>query len=163
MIDKDIKVNIADTLFQVRAVAIIIDNDRILFQKRKNDEFWALPGGKVKVGEKSKDTINRELREELELEKFTVKDCNSVAEYFFTYKNCFTHQYIFTHLVDVSNDEWIIKEEKEFLGREKDKDLIFSWFPMDALKDVAIKPDFLIEQLDNIQKEKFHFISYIQK
>jgi len=44
---RDIRVMIDDVKFGVRAVGVIKFNNRILFQKRKNEEFWALTGGVV--------------------------------------------------------------------------------------------------------------------
>lgn len=42
---EDIRLMIGDVKFSARAVAVIQKKGKILFQKRKNDEFWALPGG----------------------------------------------------------------------------------------------------------------------
>ena len=50
-----------DTLHLCR---FIKKNNRILFQKRKQDEFWALPGGAIEVTERGRDVVKRELEEE---------------------------------------------------------------------------------------------------
>ena len=55
--EKDINVKIQDVLLNVRAVAIIVHDNKVLFQKRKQDEFWALPGGKIRVGETTKKLL----------------------------------------------------------------------------------------------------------
>ena len=163
MKDRDINIKIQDTLLNIRAVAIIVHDNKILFQKRKNDEFLALPGGKVRVGEKSIDTINRELREELEIHNFEIKNCNSISEYFFTFKNTSTHQYIFSYIVEVDDKEWIIEEKGIFNGKELDKDLIFNWFSIDSLDCVSIKPDFLKKQIENIKNGELIFTSYSEE
>ena len=65
MKEKDINVKIYDYILNCRAVAIIIKNNKILFQKRKQDKFWALPGGKIRIDETGEEAIKRELNEEL--------------------------------------------------------------------------------------------------
>ncbi len=161
--EKDINIKIADILLNVRAVAVIVHDDKILFQKRKQDEFWALPGGKIRAGEKSEDAIKRELREELELNNFNVERCNSISEYYFTFDNTLIHQYIFSYVVSVDNNEWILAEKSEFDGKEKKENLVFKWFDIESLIDAPIKPDFLKEQIDSIKNNDIMFTSYTEK
>lgn len=161
--EKDINVKIQDVLLNVRAVAIIVHDNKVLFQKRKQDKFWALPGGKIRVGEKSEDTIKRELKEELELNSFNVERCNSISEYFFTFDNTLIHQYIFSYVVSVDNDEWILKEKSEFEGKEKNENLVFEWFDINSLENAPIKPDFLKTQIDDIKNERIMFTSYTEE
>ncbi len=163
MKEKDINVKIQDVLLNVRAVAIIVHDNKVLFQKRKQDKFWALPGGKIRVGEKSEDTIKRELKEELELNSFNVERCNSISEYFFTFDNTLIHQYIFSYVVSVDNDEWILKEKSEFEGKEKNENLVFEWFDINSLENAPIKPDFLKTQIDDIKNERIMFTSYTEE
>lgn len=161
--EKDINIKIQDVLLNVRAVAVIIYNNKVLFQKRMQDKFWALPGGKIRVGEKSEDAIKRELIEELELSVFNVDRCNSISEYFFTFDNTLIHQYIFSYIVSVGNSEWILNEKSEFNGKEKNENLVFKWFDINSLADASIKPDFLKEQIDNIKNNNIMFTSYIEE
>lgn len=51
----------------------LLKNNRILFQRRKADKFWAFPGGGIEVLERSKDVIVRELFEEIGLKDVKVE------------------------------------------------------------------------------------------
>ena len=158
----DINVIINDINFNCRAVAIIKYDDKILFQKQQKDKYWALPGGKIHILEKGEEAIKRELKEELGINEIKVQKCFSVSEYFFKYENNRYHQYIFSYIVNIPEKEWIFKQE-EFLGIEKEKNLIYKWITIENLKDNLIKPDFLASQLLNISKEEIQFISYEEK
>ncbi len=51
--------------FEIIARAVIIDNDKILLCKRKDRDYYFLPGGHVEFGEKTEDALAREIKEEL--------------------------------------------------------------------------------------------------
>jgi len=159
---KDINIKIEDIILNCRAVAVIISKNKILFQKRKDDEFWALPGGKIEVGATTKDTVKRELKEELNIANFEVSDVVTVSEYFFKFGNDKYHQYIFGHKVIVNCDEWIFNND-EFEGVEKNSNLVFKWLDIDKLDNAPIKPDFIKKQLDQITIQDLQFISYEEK
>lgn len=47
------------------ASAVVVDDDgRILLQRRRDNDLWALPGGGMEIGESIGETAAREVREE---------------------------------------------------------------------------------------------------
>jgi ADP-ribose pyrophosphatase YjhB (NUDIX family) len=50
--------------FDVRAAALLLDGERVLLHRLDGDTSWALPGGRVHLGEAA-DQVRREMREEL--------------------------------------------------------------------------------------------------
>ena len=159
MKNKDINIKIDDYTLNCRSVAIIINNNQILFQKKEKDKYWALPGGKISLGETTVTALERELKEELGLTNYKVESPILIAEHFFNFNQEKVHQYIFGHLVLLDTKEYIFNTN-EFKGIEKDKDIIFKWINMNDLTNTKIKPDFLITELINIDKKEIKFISY---
>ena len=153
---RDIRVMIEDIKFGARAVGVLKKNNRILFQKRARDEFWALPGGGIEVMERAKDVIVRELEEEIGLKAVTVKKPLWFVEYFFNFDNTNWHQYIIGYLLDINDDSEIIYKD-EFDGIEVEKNIIYKWIDLKDIKNAPIKPEYLKEKLLNTDND-FEFI-----
>lgn len=147
---KDINVDIQGVSFVCRSCAIIENKDKILFQKRKGDKFWALPGGKIEILEKTKEALMRELKEELGIEDISVGEVVSVTENFFKWDGKQVHQYIFTHKVHINEDKYNSIED-EFEGAEIGKNVIFKWIKKSELKNENIKPDYIVDQILNMK------------
>lgn len=156
----DITFKICNVRVNCRAVAIILNEGNILFKKRETDPVWALPGGKIRVGEKSEDTIKRKLNEEIG-EPVEVSNLYDVEENFFEYNGEQFHEYMFLYLAklkEYSN----LKKEKFFDGVEKKKYLKFAWFNKEELDIYNVVPieikDALKEIIDaneqNVVKSK---------
>ena len=97
----DIRLMIGNIKFGARAVAVIENNNKILFQKRKDNENWALPGGAIATMEKGEEVVLRELEEETGETEAKIKRPLWFAEYFFTFGGLTQHQYILGYLVDI--------------------------------------------------------------
>ncbi|MDD2392291.1 MAG: NUDIX domain-containing protein [Bacilli bacterium] len=145
----DINVKIADVNFSCRACAVVINEDKVLFQKKKGDRYWALPGGKIGVNEKTSDTVRIELEEELNITDFEVQNLISVTENFFKWNGEPIHQYIFTHKVKFIDTKYNNIEE-EFDGVEVGKNVIYKWIKISDLSTSLIKPDYVVNQLLNM-------------
>ena len=150
---KDINVKVNDINFVCRSCAVIRNGDKVLFQKRKNDKYYSLPGGKIEVLETVKDALKRELIEELGVE-VEVKDIVSVVENFFEFNNEKVHQYIFSYEVKLLDDKY--NNLDEFEGIETLKEVIFKWFDIDELDEEFIKPNYLVKQLKSNEKSLFY-------
>ena len=64
MEENDIRLMIGDVKFSSRAVGVLKKNNKILFQKKKTDLNWTLPGGAISTLERGKDVVKREFQEE---------------------------------------------------------------------------------------------------
>ena len=153
---RDIRVMIDNIKFGARAVGVLKKNNKILFQKRKNDEFWALPGGGIEVMERAKDVIVRELKEEIDLDNVKIIRPLWFVEYFFNFDNTNWHQYIIGYLLDIDDNSDIIYKE-EFDGIEEGKNIVYKWIDINDIKNAPIKPEYLKEKLINIEND-FEFI-----
>ncbi len=152
----DIRLMIGDIKFSARAVAVIIVNNKILFQKRKGDEYWALPGGAIATMETGEEVVLRELEEETGEGNAKVTRPLWFSEYFFEFGGKRQHQYILGYLVSLPEDSNLIKSD-EFDGIEEGKNILYKWINIKNIKTSPIKPDFLKNKLLNINSQ-YEFI-----
>ncbi len=141
---EDIRLVCDNIEFSCRSCAIIINDNKVLLQKKYGDSYWALPGGKIKYGESSYDAIKRELEEELSIDNIINQKLIDTNEYFFKIDSSQFHQFIFTYIVELSDYRRIDNSiERELI----DKTLLFQWFDLDRIDWNTIKPDYLREQI----------------
>ena len=77
MKERDLTLNVLDYKLNIRAAGIIIHNGKVLVHKNVNDDYYALVGGRVEIGENSATTLKREIQEEILHEgKFPVHKIN---------------------------------------------------------------------------------------
>lgn len=146
---RDIRLMIDNVKFGCRAVGVLKKNNKILFQKKKSDEFWALPGGGIEVTERAKDVVVRELKEEIGLSDVEIVRPLWFVEYFFTMNDEKWHQYIIGYLIDIDDKNEIIFKD-EFDGIEEGKNIIYKWVDLKELEYFPIKPNYLKEKLLNL-------------
>lgn len=151
---KDINVEISDNIFTCRVAALIEKNNKILLQKRLNDKVWALPGGKLRILEKTEDGIKREISEELGCGLLNLK-LISVSENFFEMKEKKAHQYIFTYECNLDTDKY--DDLEEFESIEIGKNVIYRWIDIEKLDKFEIRPDNIKEQLEEKKKGNMTF------
>lgn len=78
----DITIDGLDYVLNMRAWKIIIHNHKVLLHKNEISDYYAIIGGRVKIGEDSKSSTKRELEEEL-WKKVEIEDCLATIENFF--------------------------------------------------------------------------------
>ena len=60
----DITIDVEDYKLNIRAGVVIIHDNKILLHRNVNSDHYALPGGRVEIGESSEKTVKREIMEE---------------------------------------------------------------------------------------------------
>ena len=122
----------------------------ILVHKKKYDDFYALVGGNVKLGESTEKAIHREFGEELNI-SIEIKQLVWVVENFYTYDSKKVHEFMFVYLIDTNNE--LPAETFEMNSN------IFSWFSKSELSKVTLKPNFLNHTDDLIPNSTMHIIN----
>lgn len=142
--------------FNFRIAGVVMQNNKILLHRTEKDSFWALPGGRNEFNEFSKDTLIREIKEEIG-EKIEIGRLLWVVENFFEFDNKNYHELSFCYLMKFENDSHILYEE-EFNGKEEDMRLIFRWFDINELDSIEVYPTFIKKKILNLSESIEHIM-----
>lgn len=134
--------------FNFRSAAVIIHDDHLLIHQVVGDDFWALPGGRVEFLEASRQTIEREMLEELGMRCEVTQHLWHV-ESFYEFDSKHYHEmsnYFLVRLIDPPE----IISNADFAGIEETVNLVFRWIPLTELQQYNLQPAFLIERLTDL-------------
>lgn len=139
---RDILFDHGNARFSYRISALIVQNGRILLQCPVGTSDYAFIGGHVAFGETTKETLVREIREEIHADA-VIGDLTAVGEVFIdwgrlpdgTLRHC--HQIGLYFLATV--DESQLPAADRFCGYDEAGnerfDLEYIWFPLDELRE----------------------------
>ena len=133
MTQQDFRTKVGNTVFGVRATALIVQNRKLLVTKDKN-QYYTI-GGAIQVNERTEEAVVREVREELGI-KAQAGQLAFVVENRFEEDGVNYHNIEFHYLVDLLEDAPLIMQEDE-------KSQPCEWIDLDKLEDIQLVPAFL--------------------
>ena len=129
----DIHIHLPPYIVNLRAAAILRNNDNVLLCKLTHD-YWFLPGGRIQTGESSESALRRELREEIG-QTFTIDRLAVVAENFFRLDHQLVHEFCFFY-----EARWTGPRSLRPPAGARET---LRWFNLPELATVQLKPDFI--------------------
>ena len=130
---QDFRTKSNQTVFGVRATALIVKDNRLLVVEDE-DGFYTI-GGAIQVDEATEDAVVREVKEELGVASRAVQ-LAFVVENRFEQAEVHYHNIEFHYLVDLLEDAPLTMQEDA-------KSLPCRWLVLDDLHTVNLKPAFL--------------------
>lgn len=133
MTQQDFRTKVENTVFGVRATALIVPNHKLLVTKDKG-KYYTI-GGAIQVNESTEGAVVREVREELGV-KAQAGQLAFVVENHFEQDGVYYHNIEFHYLVDLLEDAPLTMQEDE-------KRQPCEWIDLDKLEDIQLVPAFL--------------------
>ncbi len=138
--------------FNLRAAAVIVNNEKLLAMTDERSPYFYLPGGKIALGETAEQAVLRELREELNIEASVIRPLY-IAQSFFTEEGSGErfHEICFYILVDCANTALVSRGES-FIINERHHTLEFEWLDIAGIENEYFYPVFLRKRLRELPK-----------
>lgn len=141
----------------LRTVGVLINGNKILVQRDKEGNEYALPGGHVKIGETLANALIREYKEETDVE-IRIKRLLWSEECFWEWKEKQAHNIAFYYLIEEC-ESFEIPDNGEFISHKDNCNVLIGWLPIEEIKNITIYPKFLKEEIYNLNEPIKHFVS----
>ncbi|MDP7988929.1 NUDIX hydrolase [Bacillus sp. MHSD_36] len=151
----DLTFKVEETCFNYRVGAICKHNNNILILQGDGEDFWYVPGGRVKMLENSEDALKRELAEELAV-PIEVKRLIWSVENFFTLSERKFHEISFYYEVELK--ELPVNGADQYILNEEDRTYKFKWVPVDELHAYNLQPVFIKEKVKDVFVHTEHIV-----
>lgn len=156
----DVKIKSSEGNFKMRVAGCLVINNKLLTVKICDNSFYCLPGGHVHLNESSKDAIEREFKEEVNIASEDNKLIAVVEGFFSNTDKTKLHEVCYYYLINTNDNI----EDKDYTYIENDEgklmNLEFKWVELNKLKDIDFRPRILIEKLE---KNSYYFEHLIDK
>ena len=147
--------------FNYRVGGACIVDGHVLLNRADFEDFWYLPGGRGEVLETSRETLARELREEMHI-GIEVGELLWIVENFFQYRDRDFHELALIYRFTVASNCPILDSAQEHRGIEDNGvEIIYRWFPIEDLNQVRLYPTFLQRGLANLPSSPVHMVERI--
>lgn len=138
-----------------RAAGVLVKDGRIFVQRERDGNEYALPGGHVKIGEESAESLRREFLEEAGVD-ICVGRLLWTEECFWEWKGKKAHNISFYYRVELCEGEVI---PEGFLPQGDNENVVMGWMDIDEIKSVTIYPEFLKEMIFDMDAPARHFVT----
>lgn len=144
--------------FRYRAVAIIVENDCVLFAGNEIDDYYYSIGGGVHIGKTAEEVVQREVFEETgihyEIEPLAIIHENFFVESTGKYKGLDSHEIALYFLMKSRGTQKLMSNS--FTQGVKEN---MHWIPIEDLDNVVAYPVFMKSYLQSKHKEILHIVT----
>ena len=146
-----------DYICDLRTVAVLVKDGKLLVQRDKDGQEYALPGGHVKIGETLECGLIRETREEMGVE-IRCKHLLWSEECFWEWNGRQAHNIAFYYEIELC-EGYEIPDHGEFVSQKDNCDVVIGWMPLEKLSEIVIYPEFIREEIYHLDGPMKHFVS----
>ncbi|GAC1659961.1 MAG: NUDIX hydrolase [Acidobacteriaceae bacterium] len=152
----DIDVNIDGVQFIVRVAGVCIEDQQVLLNRFVSRNFWFLPGGRCAIQETSRDTLRREMQEELSV-SVDLGRLLWIDENFFELDGRPYHELALYYEMRMPAANACSDKQKVYRSvTDFGENSVFQWFRLENVSDIELMPPFLQDGLLHLPDEIQH-------
>ena len=152
---KDISIIQEDVKLNFRTAILVYHGDNVLLHKAKDEDFYNIPGGRVKFGEDSLSAIKREMQEELKIEISQAKFVG-FFENFFVYAGIKYQELLTVYSCKINECEITKKQNFEAFDNNN---IVYHWFNKHDVKSLKCLPEIIYDIVDKDDENIVHNIT----
>ena len=153
----DIVLRTDGSVFDVRSAGFLVRDGKILVQREKDGDEYALPGGHVQMGETTANALVREYQEETGAD-IRCERLLWTEECFWEWNGCKHHNLTYYYLIALNGGS-DIPDDGVFVPHRDNSSVVIGWMPIDRLSDIVIYPEFLKRTIYELDGPPAHFIT----
>lgn len=141
----------------VRTVGVLIRDGKILVQRERDGNEYALPGGHIRVGETLEKGLIREFKEETGADIVCTEMLWS-EECFWEWAGRKVHNIAFYYRVELCPGSEL-PEAGGFISHKDNCNVVIGWMPVEEIAGAVIYPEFLKEEIHCLHGPRKHFVT----
>ncbi len=134
----DISINLDGYRVNLRVSAVVTRGEEVLVCRVNTENWWFLPGGRIKTNETSVEALSRELREEIG-ELFQIQRPIVCAENLFKLHGVAFHEFCTFYQVEWLGSRRIVQQE----GMNE----VVAWIQRTEVTGIDLRPSFMKQQI----------------
>ena len=142
----------------VRVAGVLMRHGKILLQRERDGNEYALPGGHIHIGERLEEGLIREWQEEMGTE-ILIKRMLWTEECFWGWKGRKTHNLSFYFLIELTEDA-ALPDDGLLHSHKDNSQIVLEWMTPEEMKKTVIYPDFIKNEMDCLDGPMKHFVTY---
>jgi 8-oxo-dGTP pyrophosphatase MutT (NUDIX family) len=143
--------------FSYRIAGVAIRDGKVLVQQPERGGYYFLPGGRAELQEPARETLRREMQEELHVD-VTVGRLLWVVENFFESDDREFHELGMYFLMTLPDDAPVSDTSQTFALQEGSHKFVLLWHPLADLGTVPLYPSFLETALWVLPEQTEHIV-----
>lgn len=150
-------VDTGDVRFTYRVSGIALHDGHVLLQRCQSENCWFPPGGRAELLESARDTLRREMREEMGVE-VQVERLLWVTENFFGHRRKAFHELCLYFAMSLPPEPQFYAKDTPIIGEEEGVSIVFHWLPLKMLANITLYPAFLRDELSALPETTRHIV-----